>query len=253
SREEGVTLFMTLLAAFQVLLAKYTSQNDVVVGSAIANRNREEIESLIGFFVNTLVLRTDLSGDPSFSELLGRVREVTLGAYAHQDVPFERLVEELHPVRDLSRNPLFQVMFILQNAPAQCFEINGQRLTMIELETGVSKFDLTLALLETERGLEGSVEYNTDLFEPETIARLLVHYQTLLAEILADPEQQLSTLSILTAAERQQLLEWNETRKDVDGEVVTELFEKQVTQQPEAPAVSYAGRTLSYRELNERA
>jgi aspartate racemase len=172
SQQEGVTLFMTLLAVFQILLYRYTGQEDVIVGSPIANRNRVEVEGLIGFFVNTLVLRTELSGDPSFRELLGRVREVALGAYAHQDLPFEKLVEELQVERDLSRNPLFQVMFVLQNAPISALEFRGLSLTPLEVHNGTAKFDLTLELEESAEGIRGWFEYNTDLFDTLTITRM---------------------------------------------------------------------------------
>ncbi|HKG78816.1 MAG TPA: condensation domain-containing protein, partial [Pyrinomonadaceae bacterium] len=169
SQREGVTLFMTLLAAFKVLLYRYTGQADIVVGSPIAGRTRAEVEHLIGFFVNTLVLRTDLSGGPSFRELLGRVRETALGAYAHQDVPFEKLVEELQPERDLSRSPLFQVMFALQNAPQESLRLEGLTLSRVRVETEIAKFDLLLNMEDTEQGIKGALEYNTDLFERETV------------------------------------------------------------------------------------
>ncbi|PMB03027.1 non-ribosomal peptide synthetase, partial [Fischerella thermalis CCMEE 5273] len=187
SQQEGSTLFMTLLAAFKTLLYRYTGNNDIVIGSPIANRNHREIEGLIGFFVNTLVLRTDLSGNPSFRELLRRVREVALGAYAHQDVPFEKLVEKLQPQRNLSHTPLFQVMFVLQNAHSLEIELPSLTLSTLESDSGTAKFDLTLYMAETASGMIGSVEYNTDLFEPQTIQRLAEHFQTLLSGIVANP------------------------------------------------------------------
>ena len=180
SREAGATLFMTVLAAFKILLHRYTRQDDIVVGTPIANRNRREIEGLIGFFVNTLVLRTDLSGDPSFRELLRRVREVCLGAYAHQDLPFEKLVEELHVERDLSRNPLFQVMFVLQNGLPRAVELPGLTLSPVEGNSETAHFDLTLQIVDAEQGLTAAFVYNTDLFEAATIARMLRTFQTLL-------------------------------------------------------------------------
>lgn len=164
-RQEGVTLFMAMLAAFKVLLYRYTSQDDLIVGTPIANRNRVETEGLIGFFVNALVLRTDLSGNPSFRELLRRVRQVCLGAYSHQDLPFDRLVEELHLKRDLSRNPLFQVMFVLLNAPLRPLELPGLTLGPVEGDNETVYFDLTLQILDTEQGLTAAFVYNTDLFE----------------------------------------------------------------------------------------
>src|SRR5215468_10341189 len=198
SRKGGVTLFMTLLAAFQTLLYRYTGQEDIVVGSPIANRNQTDLEGLVGFFVNTLTLRTDLSGKPTFRELLFRVRDVCFGAYAHQDLPFEKLVEELQPERDLSRNPLFQVTFILQNAPRPLPNISGISLGRMEVDRRTSKFDLNLSLAERERRLTGFLEYSTDLFDDSTIERLIGHFQTLLEGIVADPDQRISTLPILT-------------------------------------------------------
>jgi amino acid adenylation domain-containing protein len=255
SRCEGATLFMTLLAAFQTLLSRYTGDDVILVGSAIAGRNRTEIEPLIGFFVNTLVLRGDLSGNPSFRALLARTREVALGAYAHQDLPFERLVEELHPERNLSHSPLFQVMFLLQNAPQEAAQLPGLEVTPIVLDSGTSKFDLTLFVTEREGALQAVAEYNTDLFEAETIRRMLGHYQILLEGIVSDPEQRLSDLPLLTSAERHQLLvEWNQTQQDYPRKKsVHELFEEQVERTPEATAVIFEDKQLTYRQLNERA
>src|SRR5688572_10377853 len=212
SQREGVTLFMTLLAGFQSLLARYTGQEEIVVGTPIANRTRGEVEGLIGFFVNTLVLRTDLSGEVSFRQLLGRVRETALGAYTHQDVPFEQLVEELRPERDLSHTPLFQVMFVLQNTPPQGLELPGLSLAVQAVESVTAKFDLTLSIAEGEEGLGATFEYNTDLFEERTMARLGRHFEVLLAGIVADPGQSLGELPLLNDEERRQLVvEWNET------------------------------------------
>jgi non-ribosomal peptide synthetase component F len=167
SQQEGVTLFMTLLAAFQTLLSRYSGQEDIIVGTPIAGRNQVETEGLIGLFVNTLAIRTNLSGNPSFRQLLSQVREVTLGAYDHQDLPLEKLIEELKPERDLSRSPLFQVMFVFQNTPSQPWELPGLTITPLEVHSGTSKFDLTLALEETSEGIKGGIEYNTDLFEAQ--------------------------------------------------------------------------------------
>ncbi|HEV2859768.1 MAG TPA: amino acid adenylation domain-containing protein, partial [Pyrinomonadaceae bacterium] len=205
-RREGVTLYMTLLAAFQTLLSRYTGQHDIVVGSPIANRRRREIEPLIGFFVNTVVLRTDLSGDPSFRQLLGRVREVTLGAYAHQDVPFELLVERLQPERDLSRTPLFQMMFALQNAPGDELKLPGLALGRMDVAGDTTHFDLTLQLEESERGLAGVVEYSLDLFEEESIRLLTRRLQSLLEGVAADPDARVSALPLFTDDEERQLL-----------------------------------------------
>lgn len=255
SRQEGATLFMTLLAAFKVLLFRYTSQDDLIVGTPVANRNRLEIEGLIGFFVNTLVLRTDLSGNPSFRELVRRVREVCLGAYVHQDLPFERLVEELHLERNLSRNPLFQVMFVLENAALRSLELPGLTVSPVEAESETAHFDLTLQIVETAQGLTAVLVYNTDLFEAATIARMLGHFQTLLEAVVAHPEQRLSDLPLLPAAERRQLLvEWNDTKTDhsQDDLCIHQLFEAQVKQTPDAIAVVFEGEPLTYRELNRR-
>jgi len=254
SRREGATLFMTLLAAFKILLHRYTSQDDLVVGTPIANRNRLEIDGLIGFFVNTLVLRTDLSGNPSFRELLRRVREVCLGAYARQDLPFERLVEELHLERDLSRNPLFQVMFVLENISLRAAELPGLTLSAIEADSETALFDLTLQVMDTKQGLTASFVYNTDLFETATIVRMLGNFQTLLEAVVGDPEQSLSNLALLTKTERQQLLvEWNDTKTDYPQDVcIHQLFEAQAQRTPDAIAVMFEHEQLTYGELNRR-
>ena len=255
SHQEGTTLFMTLLAAFQTLLYRYTGQDDIIVGSPIANRNRSEIEGLIGFFVNTLVLRTDLSDNPTFRELLGRVREVALGAYAHQDLPFEKLVEALHPERDLSRNPMFQVMFILQNTPMATLELGGLTLNQLNVDWGIAMFDLTLSMRATEQGLMGFLEYNTDLFNAATISRMLDHFQTLLEGIVANPDQPIATLRLLTEAEWYQLLvEWNDTKVDyLEDLCIHQLFEAQVERTSDATVVIFGDKQLTYRELNTKA
>jgi len=244
-----------LLAAFQALLHRYTGQDDIIVGSPIANRNRVEIEGLIGFFVNTLVLRTDLSGNPTFRELLVRVREVTLGAYDHQDLPFEKLVEELHVPRSLSYNPLFQVMFILQNAPMEPLQLSGLSVSPLEAETDTAKFDLMLDLSEGAGGITSLIEYNTDLFEGSTIERMAGHYQRLLEGIVANPERRISELPLMTEVERHQLLvEWNATQVDYPRDTcLHELFEEQVERTPEALALVFENEHLTYRELNCRA
>jgi aspartate racemase len=255
SQQEGVTLFMTLLATFQTLLSRYSAQSDIVVGTPIANRNQVETERLIGFFVNTLVLRTDLSGNPSFRELLGRVREVALEAYAHQDLPFEKLLEELQPERDQSRTPLFQVMFVFQKASRQALELPGLTVTPLKVHTGTAKFDLTLELQEMSEEIRGQFEYNTDLFDSRTIAQMACHFQTLLEGIVADPEQCLSNLPLLTLTEQHQLLvEWNDTQADYPNNTcIHQLFEAQVEQTPYAVAVVFENKQLTYQELNTRA
>ena len=255
SRKEGVTLFMTLLAAFQTLLYRYTSQEDIVVGSPIANRNRPEIEGLIGFFVNTLVLRTDFSGNPSFRELLGRVRKMALGAYEHQDLPFEKLVEELQPERSPSYSPLFQVMFFLQNAPNAGLEFQSLSVNPVRLDTETARFDLTLSIHETAPGLSGALQYNTDLFHDATITRMIGHLQILLKGIVADADRCISDLSILTEAEKHKLLvEWNDTGADYPKDrCIQHLFEAQAACTPNGVAVVFENKQLTYAELNTRA
>ncbi|MEH2166458.1 MAG: condensation domain-containing protein, partial [Nostoc sp.] len=255
SQQQGSTLFMTLLAAFQTLLWRYTGQEDIVVGSPIANRNRAEIEGLIGFFVNTLVLRTNLAGNPSFEELLKRVREVALGAYTHQDLPFELLVEQLQPQRSLSHTPLFQVMFVLQNAPMSALELPGLTLTPVESDSYSAKFDLTLYMSETESGLVASLEYNIDLFAETFIQRMAAHLQTLLEGIVTNPQQCLSELPLLTEIEKHQLLQqWNDTAVEYpQQQCIHQLFEAQVEHTPDAVAVVFEDEQLTYWELNTRA
>jgi amino acid adenylation domain-containing protein len=251
----SVTPFMTLLAALQVLLYRYSGQEDVIVGSPIANRGCPELEPLIGFFVNSLILRADLSGTPSFKELLSRVRDTCLGSYAHQDLPFEKLVEELRPERDESRNPLFQVMFVLQNATRPFSGITGLRIEPIELETTHSPFDLSLFLRERGGKYIGYIEYSTDLFNRDRIERMAGHFQTLLEGIIENSERPISTLPILTDAERHQILiEWNDTAADYPKDsCIHGLFEAQVARTADAVAVKFEGRTLTYQELNARA
>src|SRR4028119_73005 len=226
SQQEGVTLFMTLLAAFQTLLSRYSGQEDIIVGTPIAGRNHVETEGLIGFFVNSLAIRTNLSGNPSFRQLLSQVREVTLGAIDHQDLRLEKLIEELKPERDLSRSPLFQVMFVFQNTPSLPWKLPGLTITPLEVHSGTSKFDLTLALKETSEGIKGRIEYNTDLFEATTITRMLGHFQTLLEGILVNPDQRLWDLPLLTAAEQHQLLVSNQQQKTTTDELRCFLKQK---------------------------
>jgi amino acid adenylation domain-containing protein len=255
SRREGVTPFMVLLAAWQVLLSRYTGQDDIIVGTPVAGRGRAEVEGLIGFFVNTLVLRTDLSGDPTFRELLGRVREVCLEAYAHQDVPFEKLVEELQPERDLSRSPIFQVMFDVQHSSAGKFELPGLSLTPLETDDETSKFDLSLTFGEKDGRLEAAFVYSTDLFEAGSIRSTARRLRTLLENIVAAPDRRVSDLALLTEAERRQLLvEGAGARAEYPTRLcVHELFERQAAATPDAPALEAEGRRLSYGELNARA
>jgi amino acid adenylation domain-containing protein len=267
SEGEGVTLFIILLAAFQTLLHRYTGQDDMVVGSPIAGRTHVETEGLIGFFVNSLVMRTDLSGNLTFRELLARVRDVALGAYAHQDLPFEKLVQELQPERDLSRPPLFQVMLNLENIPGEAVGTGELGITEFEFDPGVAPFDLHMEVVSKAEGLLCWLEYSTDLFEVATIKRMLRHFQTLLAGIVADPDQRLSDLPILTEAERHQLLVgWNDTTVNYPpSQCLHQLFETQVERTPDAVAVvfpsidpqgkpeHYENEQLTYGELNLRA
>ncbi|HEX8150235.1 MAG TPA: condensation domain-containing protein, partial [Pyrinomonadaceae bacterium] len=252
---EGVTSFMTLLAAFQVLLSRYTNQEDIAVGTPIAGRQRAEVEGLIGFFVNTLVVRTDLSGGPTFRELLGRVRESVLGAFSHQDVPFERLVEELQPERSGRHQPLFQVAFALQNAARETLELPGLFATPEPPPTELSKFDLTLGVQETEGALGVTLEYSTDLFDAAAAERMAGHFTTLLKSIAARPDERITRLPILTEAERRRLLvAFNDTRADYPaGLCVHQLFERQAAETPDAVAVVFDDETLTYAELNSRA
>jgi amino acid adenylation domain-containing protein len=254
SRATGSTLFMTLLAAFQALLARYTGQRDIVVGSPIAGRTRTETEGLIGFFVNTLALRTDLSGDPTFRELLHRVREGAFGAYEHQELPFERLVEELRPERSLSHSALFQVLFTLQNSAVPTPHLAGLEVESVRLERGIARFDLTLYLRDEADGLGALLEYNTDLFDAATAGRMLGHYQTLLESIVADPDRRISSLPLLTAPERDQaLVEWNAVPEGAPAETIHRLLEAQAARTPDAVAVECEGSAITYRELHHRA
>ncbi|HKG14117.1 MAG TPA: amino acid adenylation domain-containing protein, partial [Pyrinomonadaceae bacterium] len=252
--EEGVTLFMTLLAAFQSLLSLYSGQDDIVVGVPVAGRTRVETEPLIGFFVNTLVMRTDLSGGPSFRELMRRAREVALGAYAHQDVPFEKLVEELQPERDLSHNPLFQVMFAMQSAPQAALELPGLELSLVEIEHAVATLDLALILDDTERGIVGSIKYNSQLFSAAAVRQMVAHLKSLLRAVAVDPSQKLSSQALLSPAERQQLVSRGAVRGNYASDAcLHQLFEEAAARRPDAVALTCEGVSLTYGELNARA
>ncbi|WP_316187407.1 non-ribosomal peptide synthetase [Bradyrhizobium sp. SZCCHNRI2014] len=255
ARREDATLFMVLLAGFQVVLSRWSGQTDIVVGTPIAGRTHRKTEELIGFFVNTLALRTDLSGGPSFRELLRRVRETALGAYAHQDLPFQKLVEELRPVRDLSRQPVFQVMLSLENVPSETLHLPAVTLSRPGWEDRTAKFDLSLYLYETLEGLQGKLEYATDLFDGATIERLASHFNMILKQVVVDPDRRLSELSLLTAAERHLILEeWNATGAAYpDNKCVHDLFAEQVRKTPEAVAVIYERQHLTYAELDQRS
>ncbi|HEU4558131.1 MAG TPA: amino acid adenylation domain-containing protein, partial [Longimicrobium sp.] len=255
ARSEGATLYMVLLGAFQVLLSKYAGSEDIVVGSPIAGRTRGEVEALIGFFLNTLVLRTDLSGDPSFRETLRRVREATLGAYANQEVPFERLVAELQPERSMSHSPLFQVMFTLQTAEGRGDALAGLEVSAVGPPNDIAKFDLSLTFTPAAQGLRGNLMYSTDLFERGTAERLLGHLERVLEQVAADADVRLSQLELLGDAERALVLEaWNDTAAEYPADrCVHELFEAQAARTPGAVAVVFDEDSLTYRELNERA
>lgn len=255
SQREGATLFMTLLAGFQALMHRYTGQDDIVLGSCVAGRSQVELENLAGFFVNTLVLRTDAGGQPRFRELLARTRETVLGAMAHQELPFEKIVAALQPDRSPARNPFFQIMFVLQSASGAPPEASGLKFESLEFNNGTAKFDLTFSLAETSDGLFISVEYRTDLFEPATMARLLGHYHVLIASAAADPTRRLAELPLLTAAERAELVdEWSGSRIRYPREVtVVDLFREQARRTPQSLAVTDATTRLTYRELDERS
>ncbi|RKG56777.1 amino acid adenylation domain-containing protein [Corallococcus sp. AB011P] len=253
-QREGATLFMTLLAGFQALLARYSGQEDVVVGSPISGRNRREVEGLIGFFVNTLALRADVSGSRSFRQLLRGVRESCLGAFAHQDLPFEQLVDALKPPRDLSRTPLVQTMFVLQRA-ATPLSLPGLAVEDFPFQSGVSRFDLMLFMRQTPQGLVAYWEYNSALFEEATLVRMAGHYVRLLEGVTANPEQSLAELSLLSREEREQLLvAWNsrEDRLPAPG-LIHVWVEAQVERTPDAVAVTNGTESLTYAQLDARA
>ncbi|MDJ0843783.1 amino acid adenylation domain-containing protein [Crocosphaera sp.] len=252
SKKEGVTLFMTLLAAFKGLLSRYSGQKDIIVGTAIAGRKRKELEHLIGFFVNTLALRSHLSDRLSLRELLNQIKKVCLDAYAHQDVPFEQLVETLQPERNLSHHPIFQVMFILQNTEMEALQLPDLKITTLETSRQTAKFDLTLSLEEQQGKLRGEWEYNTDLFESSTIERMAKHFQILLSEILSSPEQKIHQISLLTEKEKNQLLvEYNQTQSFYPKNIGThQLFEQQVQKNPKAIALIFEEQEISYQTLN---
>jgi amino acid adenylation domain-containing protein len=256
AQKTATTIFMILLAAFQILLARYSGQTDIIIGSPIAGRHQVATESLIGLFVNSLAIRIDLSGNPTVDELLEKVRAVTLAAYTHQDLPLEQLIEALQIKRELSYAPLFQAMFTLLNTPSQPAKFSDDlELTPLWSHTGTTKVDLTLGLQETGLEIEGVFEYNSDLFDTETIQRLIGHFQTLLAGIVSNPQQRIAELSILTAAEKQTILiEWSQTRTEYPRDkTIAQLFEAQVEQNPTAIAVVYEDKQITYQELNQKA
>jgi len=230
AQREGATLFMTLLAGFTLLLSRYSGQEDLLVGTPVANRSRAEIENLVGCFVNTVVLRADLSGDLTVSQFLARTRDECLDAFGHQDLPIDRLIEEMRPQRDLSRNPVFQAMFASQNVPLQTLDLPGLTLKPVDLDSKTTRIDLTLHVWETADGLMGILSYATDLFDESTIARMAAHWHSLLEGMIASPERRVWDLPLLTEAERHHLLfEWNDTDADDSADaLVCNMFEAQV-------------------------
>jgi amino acid adenylation domain-containing protein len=255
SHQHGATLFMTVLAAFQTLLHRYSGQTDIVVGSPVAGRRHKDFEQLIGFFLNTLVLRLDLSSNPTFIETLRRAREVILQALSHQDLPFEKLVEKLEPVRDLTHNPLFQISFSFQNTPRVSPKLSDIVVEELEVDTGIARFDLHFFMEEVGGQLKGYCDFDTNLFQAATIERMLGHFEVLLEGIVADADQRIGQLPLLTEAEKQQLLvQWNDTKIDYSGDkCIQQLFEEQVEKTPNAIAVVFKDQQLSYKELNHRA
>ena len=240
SRRSGSTLFMTLLSAWSTLLGRYSGEEDIIIGSPVANRTQSAIEPLIGFFVNTLALRADLRGNPTFTELLARIRHTCLEAYHHQELPFEALVEALDIPRNLSHSPLFQVMFVLQNNPEETLALPELDITLKEVETGIAKFDLTLNVAESNGTLSASLEYASDLFDRATIKRMSGHFTELLHSVTANPDQPVHQLNILPAEERQQLLmDWNDTATPLPETTVHQMFEAQVEKTPDAIAVLF--------------
>jgi non-ribosomal peptide synthetase component F/acyl carrier protein len=254
SRREEVTLFVTLLATFNILLYRYTEQEDILIGSPVANRNRVEVQDTIGFLVNTVVLRGDLSGNPTFRELLGRMQEVVLGAIAHQDLPFEKLLETLQPNRSVSHQPPFQVMFSLQNVPEAALEMPELTLSLLEVENQTAFFDLVFSWQEIDSRLIGTLEYNTDLFDAATINRMLGHFQTLLESILVDCNCTISSLPMLTEQELNTIKEWHQIDSEYSKNAcLHQLFEERVEKTPDAIAIVFEDRQLTYQQLNQKA
>ena len=255
SQKHGVTLFMTILSAWSVVLSRLSGQDDIVIGTPSANRSRQEIEPLIGLFVNTLAMRIDISGEPSTRELLDRVRRHTLAAYAHQDLPFEQVVEIVQPPRSMSHTPLFQVMFVWQNNETGQLDLPGLQLSPYEFDHDTAKFDLTLDLWESGDGIEGNLGFATSLFDRSTIERHIGYLLAVLKAMVSDADRSLATVDIMSAAERTLLLHsWNDTREDYpDHRCLHQLFEQQVERTPDAIALVHGDQSLTYTELNLRA
>ncbi|WP_338078946.1 condensation domain-containing protein, partial [Collimonas pratensis] len=255
SQQTQATLFMTLTAAFAVLLSRYSGQSDICIGTPIANRNRTETEDLIGFFVNTLALRTKVDGGTTFMDLIRQTRTTALNAYAHQDVPFEHLVEVLKPERHTSHHPVFQVMFTMQNMPTGVLELPELLLKIMDTEVVTAKFDLNLTMTEADEVLLASFEFNTDLFEQRTIENMIGHFSRLLEAVVAHPTKQIVDLSMLSQAERRQLLvEWNNTATGYSiDKTIHQLFEERAAQMPQAIALIFEDQQITYGQLNARA
>jgi amino acid adenylation domain-containing protein len=254
AQQENVTLFVFLQAALKALLHRYTRQTDILIGSPVANRNRSELKTLIGFFVNTLVLRTDLSGNPTFRELLQRVNETTIGAIAHQDLPFDQLVEAIQPDRALSHSPIFQVMFAFQNMQRQELTLSEMQVSFYLVDSKTTTFDLSLTMRERDGRVEGAVEYDVGLFRPQTMERMITHFLALLEGIVSNPEQHIAHLPLLAPTEVHQILDrWNETQKEFSSQCIHIQFEAQAKRTPDAIALISGGQSLSYEELNGRA
>jgi len=252
---EDCTLFMVLMAAFNVLVGRYALQDEVIVGTPIANRNRQETEALIGFFINTLVFRTSLSENPDFCELLARVNKVAIDAYANQDLPFEKIVQEVHPDRNLNQNPIYQVMFALQNTPPPPDNIGDAAVSIEEVDSGTAVFDITVSLYQSDQGIKGYFEYSSELFEQATIARMIAHYQVLLENIVNNPEALIDDLLLMTPQEIQTITrDWNENGTDIDvNRCIHQLIEQQAEKYPDSLALVDQDNKLTYQALNERA
>lgn len=256
SRREGVTMFMTLMAAFKTLIYRYTNQHDILISTPIGTRLRPETENLVGYLLNLLIIRTDLSGDPTFRELLKREQDSCVGAFAHQEVPFGKLVQELKPIQDPSRNPIAQVAFLYLDFPeATAMQFLGLTASHIDIDNGASRFDITLAMTETPEGFTVSIEYNRDIFEHSRMERMAKHLEVLLESIVANPDAHLSDLQILTLEEQQQLVQqWNDTPHQFQSTLlVHQLFEQQAARRPDAPALLFEDQTLTFDQINSRA
>ncbi|MCX8132087.1 MAG: amino acid adenylation domain-containing protein [Clostridia bacterium] len=253
--KEGVTMFMLILTAFQALLCRYSGQTDIFTGTVVANRNRKEVESLVGYFMNTLVMRTNFENDPCFTEVLNKVKQMTIDAYTYQELPFDKLLEELKPERDVSRTPLFQVMFILHTTQKVELDLPGLKMEQLAVESGMSPFDLRLQLTETDQGLKGGFDYNTSLFSPSTVERIGYHLLNILESIAANPEVRISKIKLLTEKEERQILEeFNNTDAEYPEEkVIYEFFEEHALKNPDDIAASFGDKQLTYKELNEKA